>query len=77
MRNGQCPKCNSATVYARTKGIYFSKEILYVETGNWITDSPFVSFICASCGYFENYVADRDKLAEVAKTWEKVPVTAA
>lgn len=76
MRNGKCSKCNSPTVYQQTGGIYFdSRNAFHVYTGAFDMTVPYVSFICASCGYFENYVADANKLAEVAQKWQKVNVT--
>ncbi len=45
------------------------------EQGVRIATSPFVrgtqvdTYICARCGYFEHYIADPGKLAEVANTW--------
>ena len=77
MRNGQCPKCHSATVYSKSDGIYFYSPTRFsVDTGSF-ERAPYVAFICTSCGYFENYVADQHKLDEVAKTWPKVPVQTA
>jgi hypothetical protein len=29
-------------------------------------------YLCTTCGYFEAYVEDKDKLAAVAKDWKKV-----
>lgn len=34
-------------------------------------------YICAACGYWEYYIADRDLLAKVARDWEPVPVLSA
>jgi hypothetical protein len=34
-----------------------------------------VSFLCTSCGYYENYIADAKKLSDAAQKWPKVPVT--
>ena len=30
------------------------------------------TYICTRCGYFEHYVADPEKLSEVANTWGQV-----
>ena len=34
------------------------------------------SFLCTTCGYYENYVADPKRLAEVAQKWPAVPPAA-
>jgi predicted nucleic-acid-binding Zn-ribbon protein len=31
-----------------------------------------MSYVCANCGYFENYIADQSKLADIASKWERV-----
>jgi hypothetical protein len=74
MRNGKCPRCNSATVHAQNGGLGITEwRKIHVYTGAISTAVPYVSFVCVTCGYFENYIADPGKLAQVAKTWQKVP----
>jgi hypothetical protein len=29
-------------------------------------------YICTRCGYFEQYVADAQKMSEITNSWEKV-----
>ncbi len=29
-------------------------------------------YLCVDCGYFENYVPDKDDLSKAAKIWDKV-----
>jgi DNA-directed RNA polymerase subunit RPC12/RpoP len=76
MKNGQCPRCGSRTIYSQPSAIYFYNNTLQVRTGAFSRGVPFTSYICTTCGFFENYVADQDKLAEVARTWQKVPAGA-
>jgi predicted nucleic-acid-binding Zn-ribbon protein len=74
MRNGVCPRCGSATVYSQAGGVHVSGgERIYVPTSRIDKAVPFVSFVCTTCGYFENYIADQNKLTEVAQKWQKVP----
>jgi hypothetical protein len=73
MKNGQCPKCNSETVYSQAGGIFFYNIDLHVRTGSLDRAVPFVSYICTTCGYFENFGTNQGKLAVVARTWQKVP----
>jgi predicted nucleic-acid-binding Zn-ribbon protein len=71
MRNGQCPRCNSTTIYQKSEGLYFGDVKGYFSIdGN---GTPYVSFICTTCGYFENYVADEKRLEAIANSWQKVP----
>jgi hypothetical protein len=76
MRDGRCSKCGSTTVYSQAGGVFFYNNTVHVHTSALDRAVPFVSFVCASCGYFENYIADGAKLAEVARTWAKVPAAA-
>ena len=74
MKNGTCPKCGSATVYSKTEGLKYAvaKGVVFVHTSFMTMPSSAVSYICTTCGYFENYIADKNKLAEVAENWQKV-----
>ncbi|MBC8489508.1 MAG: hypothetical protein H8D45_26115 [Bacteroidetes bacterium] len=74
MRNGKCPKCGSATVYSKTEGLKYAvaRGVVFVHTGIMTIPSPAIAYICTSCGYFENYIADKNKLSEVAAKWQKV-----
>lgn len=72
MRNGHCPKCNSETVYSQSGGIFFYTNALHVRTSSLEQGVPFISYICTTCGYFENFVVDQQKLAAVAQKWQKV-----
>jgi hypothetical protein len=71
MKSGTCPKCQSSNVFRKKKGINYSRGV-YVYTGAITRVSPHVSYACADCGYFENYITDRDKLADIVDEWERV-----
>ncbi|MCX7878950.1 MAG: hypothetical protein N2510_09990 [Ignavibacteria bacterium] len=72
MKDGKCVKCGSQ-VYFKPDGINLGGEgTIYVYTG-WITSpSSSIAYVCATCGYFEIYISDQNKLQEVAMKWEKV-----
>ncbi len=76
MRSGRCPKCNSTTIYSRYYGIFFSSpaalHIAFHALSGLGMGTRYVSFVCTSCGYFENYIADANKLATIAQKWTKV-----
>lgn len=75
MKNGICPKCGSATVHAKKEGLKYvsARGVVYVYTSRMTMASSAIAYVCATCGYFENYIADPRKLSDVAQNWEKVP----
>jgi predicted nucleic-acid-binding Zn-ribbon protein len=79
VKNGQCPKCNSREIYSSLEGggigDGFSVHVLdgegMVPTRRWQT------FLCAACGYYENYLLDEEKIANIVEDankagWKKV-----
>ena len=79
MKNGQCPKCNSREIYSSLDmggiGDGFSVHVLdgdgMVPTRKWQT------LLCATCGYYENYLRDEEKIARIVENpqkagWKKV-----
>jgi predicted nucleic-acid-binding Zn-ribbon protein len=69
LRTGVCPKCRATTVYKKAEGVGFAERVV-VRTGWLNAPSRYDSYICTTCGYFENYIADRGKLEEVARRWD-------
>ena len=78
MKNGKCPKCGSASVYSKTNGIGYgpSNGRVNVYASMLTSPSQSIAYVCTTCGYFEDYIVDPAKLAEVAKAWQKVPAEA-
>jgi hypothetical protein len=76
MKDGTCPRCQAKTVYAQRNGIYSGRGSPYVKTGAMNAASPVDSYLCTTCGYYENYVVDPPKLAEVARLWKHIASTA-
>jgi len=75
MKRGTCPKCGSATVYLLEDGIG-SAECQYIKKGGFFTSSTtFDCYLCVSCGFFENYVNNRQHLETIAQRgeWKRVP----
>jgi hypothetical protein len=78
MKNGKCPKCNSTNVFMNIYGVEWSDE------AGWLTiwmgsqkersakQSRYDSYICVDCGYFENYILDKEILHEVQTKWNRV-----
>ena len=76
MKNGQCPKCNSTNVFKSENGLSMGGHTttLQIFTGPFNSSLPAgcESYVCADCGYFENYIVTKDRLEEVRKQWKKV-----
>jgi predicted nucleic-acid-binding Zn-ribbon protein len=79
MKSGQCPKCNSREVYASLDGggigDGFSLHVL--ESGSMAPTRKWQTFLCVSCGYYENYLLDEVKIAHIVEDpqkagWEKI-----
>lgn len=73
MKNGQCPKCGSKEVYSGAdiplkSGPFAGNAIPISLTSMAALDN----YVCVACGLVESYIADPDKLEEVAQRWIKV-----
>ena len=74
MNSGTCPKCQSSNVFRKENGIKIGTHHrgVHVYTRTATSPSPIVSYVCTDCGYFENYIDDQAKLADIASRWERV-----
>jgi predicted nucleic-acid-binding Zn-ribbon protein len=73
MKNGKCPKCGSKNIFAAgnlplKSGPFGSNSIPVSLTSLAALDN----YVCTDCGLVERYVADTDKLKEIAKKWNPV-----
>jgi predicted nucleic-acid-binding Zn-ribbon protein len=61
MREGQCPKCGSQSIYASEDGHNrgISTDLWHMEVITY--------FICTKCGYVEPYILDKESLARIEK----------
>ena len=73
MRNGKCLKCGSKTIHSQKNGVG-GRNGVAVSLGLSLDSTEVISFVCATCGYFENYFTDQRKLSEVKQKWQKVSV---
>ena len=73
MRNGKCHKCGSTTIFSQTNGVG-GRNGVAVSIGLSLESTEVTSFVCATCGYFENYFTDQKQLSGVKQKWQKVPV---
>lgn len=75
MKNGTCPTCNSATVYSKRNGMSYGDGGIHVQVSSeWASTAlrGSIHYICSTCGYFESYITDKNKLEAVTKDWTKV-----
>ena len=75
MKYGKCPKCGSTEVFAAKdlplkSGPFGSNSIPVSLTSMAALDN----YVCTECGLVERYVADAEKLKEIAKKWKPVAV---
>ena len=45
---------------------------VYLAVSMMTSGTPVDTYLCTSCGFWERYVADPEKLAQVAQKWPKV-----
>ena len=73
MKEGKCPKCNADNVYCGVE--------VYPKSGPFGSNSIPISitsiaaldnYVCVECGYLERYIAEDEKLQQIADKWRKV-----
>ena len=79
MKSGQCPRCESRNIYASLDGggIGAGFGIHVLERGSMAPTRQWQTFLCAACGYFENYLLDEEKIAGIVEDpqkagWKKI-----
>jgi hypothetical protein len=78
MKDGKCPKCSSTNIYTNRRGIDWGSKSQWLEIWFGTPDSrinawaDFDSYVCIDCGYFENYILDREALSEIQTKWKKI-----
>lgn len=79
MKNGQCPKCNSREIYVSLKGggVGFEPRIAVQNPLGMESTLKWQTLLCAACGYFENYLLDELKIAQIVDNpqkagWKKI-----
>ena len=73
MRNGQCSQCGALTVHTLKNGVQPGGRREYLGFNGTYTGVDVQTYLCTTCGYFENYVIDPARLAEAAQRWPLVP----
>jgi predicted nucleic-acid-binding Zn-ribbon protein len=73
MKNGKCPKCGSIEIFTAKSlplksGPFGSNAIPVSLTSLAALDN----YVCTHCGLVERYIADEEKLKEIAGKWQQV-----
>ena len=68
MKDGQCPKCGSHEVHVDRENNGYSTTL---RTGG-LSYARLDAYVCANCGYVENYLSDKEKLRQIAEKWALV-----
>jgi len=70
VKNGKCPKCGSNSVYCGDeiplKSGPFGSNSIPVTL---VSIASLDNYVCTDCGYLESYVAEQEKLEEIAEKW--------
>jgi predicted RNA-binding Zn-ribbon protein involved in translation (DUF1610 family) len=80
MIKGKCPKCSSQEIYVSEDGggigghSYFYLEVKNDGSPNSL---QWQTYLCADCGYYENYLLDKQKIAKIKanpkkEKWKKL-----
>jgi DNA-directed RNA polymerase subunit RPC12/RpoP len=73
MSNKRCPRCDSQSFYKMRNGIISGDKHVFVRGLGLLTPrTDRMTYLCADCGYYENYIIDKDILLGVTRKWEKV-----
>lgn len=72
LKQGKCIKCGSEEVYSGVeilpKSGPFGSNSIPVSI---VSIAALDNYVCADCGYLESYIAETEKLEEIAKKWPK------
>jgi hypothetical protein len=67
LKNGECPQCGSSDIVTSPHGIGWDLCVMVTQGKVWESSSDWTTYLCSSCGLFENYVTDT-KYLETAKS---------
>jgi transposase-like protein len=79
MQNGICPHCGATTIFMQKNGIQFGESSgVYVYVSSAASLVAINSYVCTSCGYFQNFVANTETLAQLSASgkWKRVELAA-
>ena len=75
MKDGTCPRCRKLQVRRKHNGLKADRWRITGSSWNQETGdegADVVTYLCVNCGYFENYLIDRDLLSQAARIWTRI-----
>lgn len=75
LSEGVCPKCGSTEIYADDRGLADATGGITVLNLHDLwhgSTAPISTYLCATCGYLELFLADTRLIAEIAQRWRRV-----
>ncbi len=69
MKSGVCPKCGSDEVYVNLSSSTVYSNIVPIS---FFSSTRHDFYVCANCGYIENYIPDEKALRKIAQKWQRV-----
>jgi hypothetical protein len=71
-----CPNCKSQNVYVSQGGVGYDLRLQVLQDHGWMVSTlDWQTHICTDCGYFENYLTDKDWLGRIKsgewESWKK------
>jgi len=71
-KTGSCPKCGSREIFTND-GTMLYNDRSYI-TSSFFGRMPLVTYICASCGYLEDYAKDTEgrHMSRVKAIWRRI-----
>jgi len=72
-----CPNCQSHNIYAIRNGIGNDFKVKVHQDGDWmVATEDWETHLCTDCGYYENYLLNREWLDKIRmgawRNWRKV-----
>ena len=58
LKNGKCPQCGSSDIVTRSQGIGWDIAVRVMQGNTMYPTTGWTTYLCVSCGLFENYVTD-------------------
>ena len=74
MKDGVCPECGSDDIRTDSPKRYFRGTASYIMVGAIAGSTKLSTYVCVSCGCVRNYIADDEKLRQIAEQWPRVEI---
>ena len=73
MKTGVCPKCKSDEIFVWKASNGSFQYFNYLPIRNWwgMGHLRIDTYVCANCGYIEQYLPDKESARKIADSWER------